>query len=69
VGHWAGFRPFEQGQEVMAKGNRVIITCECKECKERNDSATKNKRTTPDKLELSKFCSRCHKHTLHRETK
>jgi len=53
----------------MAKGNRVIITLECKSCKERNYSKTKNKRTTPDKLELSKYCFRCRKHTLHRETK
>lgn len=53
----------------MAKGNRVIITLECKGCKERNYSKTKNKRTTPDKLELSKYCHRCRKHTLHRETK
>ena len=53
----------------MAKGNRVTITFECKDCKERNYSNSKNKRTTPDKIELSKFCPRCHKHTLHQETK
>ncbi len=53
----------------MAKGNRVIITFECKDCKERNYSKTKNKRTTPDKLELSKFCPFCRKHTPHTETK
>ncbi len=53
----------------MAKGNRVIITFECKDCKERNYSTNKNKRTTPDKLEFSKYCPRCRKHTLHRETK
>ena len=53
----------------MAKSNRVIVTFECKDCKERNYSKTKNKRTTPDKLEFSKYCPRCRKHVLHKETK
>ena len=48
---------------------RVIISLECSDCRERNYSTTKNKRTTPDKLELSKYCKRCHKHTVHKETK
>ena len=52
----------------MATG-RVIITLECTTCKERNYTTTKNKRTTPDKLALSKFCPRCTKHTEHKETK
>ncbi len=50
-------------------GNRVIISLECKECEERNYSTNKNKRTTPNKLELKKYCPRCRRHTLHRETK
>jgi large subunit ribosomal protein L33 len=29
----------------------------------------KNRRNDPQRLELEKFCSRCQKHTLHRETK
>jgi large subunit ribosomal protein L33 len=53
----------------MAKSNRVIVTFECKDCKERNYSKTKNNRTTPDKLEFSKYCPRCRKHSLHKETK
>ena len=32
-------------------------------CRERNYSTTKNKRANAEKLELSKFCSRCRKHT------
>ncbi|MCC7065333.1 MAG: 50S ribosomal protein L33 [Planctomycetes bacterium] len=52
----------------MAK-NAVIVTLECKDCRERNYSTTKNKRTKPDKLEFSKFCPRCRKHTSHKETK
>jgi large subunit ribosomal protein L33 len=48
---------------------RDIITLACVDCKERNYTTTKNKKTTPDKLELKKFCSRCRKHTAHKETK
>jgi large subunit ribosomal protein L33 len=48
---------------------RVIITLECTVCRERNYSTTKNKRTSTEKLELKKFCSRCRKHTPHKETK
>ena len=48
---------------------RVIITLECQVCRERNYTTTKNKRANAEKLELSKFCPRCHKHTDHKETK
>jgi large subunit ribosomal protein L33 len=50
-------------------GSRSIITMECSKCKERNYSTTKNKKKTQDKLNLSKFCPRCRKHELHKETK
>jgi large subunit ribosomal protein L33 len=49
--------------------NRTIITLECTKCKERNDTTTKNKKKTQDKLNLSKYCPRCHKHEPHKETK
>jgi large subunit ribosomal protein L33 len=29
----------------------------------------KNKKNDPDRLELSKYCRWCHKHTPHKETK
>ncbi|MBI5468776.1 MAG: 50S ribosomal protein L33 [Deltaproteobacteria bacterium] len=48
---------------------RDIITLACTECKRRNYSTTKNKKTIPDRLELKKFCKFCKKHTPHRETK
>jgi large subunit ribosomal protein L33 len=35
---------------------RIIVTLACQECKQRNYTTTKNKRTTPDKLEFSKYC-------------
>jgi large subunit ribosomal protein L33 len=48
---------------------RIIITLACTECKRRNYTNTKNKRTTPQKLEFSKYCPYCRKHTPHKETK
>jgi len=48
---------------------REIITMQCGECKERNYSTTKNRKTTPDRLEMKKFCKRCRKHTPHKEVK
>ena len=48
---------------------RAIVALECSECKNRNYSTTKNKRTTTEKLQFSKFCSHCKKHQLHKETK
>jgi large subunit ribosomal protein L33 len=48
---------------------RVIITLACTNCKQRNYTTSKNKRTTPDRIELRKFCKFCNEHTLHRETR
>ena len=48
---------------------RDIVTLSCTECKQRNYTTTKNKKSTPDKLEFSKYCRFCQKHTKHRETK
>lgn len=55
---------------AAGKGNaRIKITMACTECKQRNYSTKKNKRNDPDRLELSKHCKFCKKHTVHRETK
>jgi large subunit ribosomal protein L33 len=48
---------------------REIITFECKKCKNRNYTSLKNKKKTPGRLERSKFCRHCRKHTDHREIK
>ena len=48
---------------------REIVNMACGECKRRNYSTLKNKKTTTEKLELKKFCRRCRKHTGHKETK
>ena len=46
-----------------------MIKMECTECKHTNYFSRKNKKTLKDRLELSKFCSFCRKHVLHKETK
>ena len=48
---------------------REILQLACGDCKRRNYSTTKNKRTMTGKLELNKYCRFCRKHTAHKETK
>ncbi|MEI7450135.1 MAG: 50S ribosomal protein L33 [Desulfomonile sp.] len=48
---------------------RDIVTLACTECKRRNYTTTKNKKSTPDKLQFKKYCRYCRYHTIHRETK
>ena len=51
------------------KDVRPTITLACSDCKERNYTTEKNRRNDPNRIEVKKFCPRCRKHTLHRETK
>jgi large subunit ribosomal protein L33 len=53
----------------MATGVRVGITLACTECKRRNYQTEKSKRNSPDRVEFSKYCRWCGRHTLHRETR
>ena len=48
---------------------RDNLTLACGDCKRRNYTTTKNKKRTPGKLELRKYCRFCGKHTSHKETK
>ena len=54
---------------MAAKGARNKITLACTECKNRNYDTYKNKKNDPDRIELSKYCPHCRKHTVHKETK
>ena len=49
--------------------NRVIVTMECTECKNRNYTTTRNKKKHSDKYKLKKFCRHCRRHTAHKESK
>ena len=53
----------------MAAGQRIIISLECQDCKRRNYSTKKNRRNSPEKLTLKKYCRFCRKHADHEETK
>ncbi len=48
---------------------REIITLACNECKRRNYMTTKDKKRTPDRLAIKKYCRFDRKHTVHRETR
>ncbi|MGH9456463.1 MAG: 50S ribosomal protein L33 [Thermoanaerobaculia bacterium] len=48
---------------------REIINLQCTDCKRRNYTTTKNRKTSTEKLELKKFCRFDRRHTVHRETK
>lgn len=64
----------------MAKNKeiRIAITLECTTCANNNQKSSrgisryitqKNRRNTPNRLELNKFCSYCVGHTVHKEIK
>jgi len=52
----------------MAKPKRAFIRLKCSECGRINYTTKKN-RNVQEKLELKKFCKKCRRHTLHKETK
>ena len=60
------------GVEPPLKKDPVMqenVSLACGECKRRNYTTTKNKKTNTEKLELSKYCPFCRKHTAHKEGK
>jgi large subunit ribosomal protein L33 len=52
-----------------AKAIRPTITLACMVCKEQNYTSEKNRRNDPNRMEIKKYCPRCRRHTVHRETK
>ena len=54
---------------MAKKENRVVVTMACTECKERNYTTEKSRKNDQGRIEFKKYCSRCRKHTLHREAK
>jgi len=47
---------------------RKKIILVCTECLSRNYNVEKNTQVA-ERLELKKYCKKCNKHTLHKETK
>nr|NP_849114.1 ribosomal protein L33 [Cyanidioschyzon merolae strain 10D]Q85FR9.1 RecName: Full=Large ribosomal subunit protein bL33c; AltName: Full=50S ribosomal protein L33, chloroplastic [Cyanidioschyzon merolae strain 10D]QFV17061.1 50S ribosomal protein L33 [Cyanidioschyzon merolae]QFV17234.1 50S ribosomal protein L33 [Cyanidioschyzon merolae]BAC76276.1 50S ribosomal protein L33 [Cyanidioschyzon merolae strain 10D] len=61
---------------AKSKSSRVGISLECTACRANANQpgvnryrTTKNKKNTPNRLELKKFCPYCGHHTIHREIK
>ena len=48
---------------------RVNIILACTDCKQRNYTTSKNKKTNPDRIEMKKYCKFCKAETVHKETK
>jgi len=46
---------------------KVILICE--ECLSRNYTTDRNKLNNKERMVLKKFCKKCNKHTIHKETK
>nr|YP_002327456.1 ribosomal protein L33 [Vaucheria litorea]ACF70873.1 ribosomal protein L33 [Vaucheria litorea] len=60
------------------KGSRILVTLECTNCSINTNKVKaginryitkKNRKNTPSRIELNKFCPYCNTHTLHKETK
>lgn len=49
------------------KDKKVILACA--DCAERNYSTAKSQKMGSERLEMNKYCPRCDKHTVHRETR
>ena len=48
---------------------RDLAILACTECKRRNYTSTRNKKTMTERVEKAKFCPFCRKRTAHKETK
>ncbi|MDQ0220538.1 50S ribosomal protein L33 [Peribacillus cavernae] len=46
---------------------KVILACT--DCDSRNYTSESNRESSPERLEIKKFCSTCNAHTMHKETK
>jgi large subunit ribosomal protein L33 len=53
--------------EISMPRDKIILACS--DCKNRNYFTTKNKRLHPERVEWKKYCPRCNKHVVHKETK
>lgn len=53
---------------MAKKGARQVLALICSVCKSQNYITEKNKINVPDKMNLSKFCKKCRKHTPHKES-
>ena len=48
---------------------REKIILVCTECLSRNYTTSKKKAVSTTRMQVSKFCQKCNKHTIHKESK
>lgn len=53
---------------MARKGSRQLLALVCSVCKSQNYITEKNRVNTEGKLALKKYCKRCKKVTVHRES-
>jgi large subunit ribosomal protein L33 len=56
---WEGVYPMPRDLAILA----------CTECKRRNYTTTRNKKTMTERVELKKYCPNERRHTVHKEVK
>ena len=52
-----------------SKFSKNLIKLRCEVCKMVNYYTRKNKKLVERKIEMSKFCKHCRKHSVHKEAK
>ena len=57
------------GTEGRREMPRELAILACNECKRRNYTTTRNKKTMTERVEKVKFCPSCRKRTGHKEVK
>ena len=62
VEYWS----LSKGVFVMSKDDKIILACEV--CMSRNYTTNRSK-NNKKRLELNKFCPKCGRKTLHKQTK
>lgn len=51
-----------------SKGPRGILALKCAVCGRQNYITAKNRNNTAAKLAIKKYCRKCRRHTVHKET-
>ena len=60
------FDTFNKASELIKMKNKAILICQ--ECQSRNYEIKKDQ-TKQVRFEVTKYCKKCNKHTLHKESK
>ncbi|HLL60156.1 MAG TPA: 50S ribosomal protein L33 [Candidatus Nitrosocosmicus sp.] len=54
---------------MAKKGSRIKLGLTCEVCNSHNYVTEKNKVNTTESMKMEKYCSKCKKHTMHKEKK